>query len=208
LPRAQSAAHVHATERKRPEAAVRGLPRGVDGLQLSMPIEQLAQSYSVKPEDDPVASFLARLGKTADAAAIKGRSDAIGKQFFRVSSRKAALPRDATSADVRTITGVVYMIGIHYEDASPVASRWASVSAWYLAQLGNPTTTTESGVSWRDGRTRIDLEGRPTKLTPAAQNFLEKHDLHESSSTVINAFFVDTSLEQQVQRLEMQRNSK
>ena len=157
------------------------VPRGITGLELGMTPEQVGQLFAIKEDIDPVAALLTKYGKPEKGEAISQLNKALQKQFFRISSGAGKLPDGITSADVRTTHGVLYQIGLHYDETSVKKLGWQGITYPYIAKYGKPMKDTGTGYIWDDGRTRLDIE---------------------SSGSTINVFYTDQTLETEVKKSE------
>ena len=157
------------------------VPRGIDGLELGMTPEQVGQLFTVKEDQDPVASVLAKYNRPEADKAVSQQTEALQRRFFRISPGVGKLPDGVTSADARTSHNVVYQIRLHYDEASVKKMGWEGVTYPYLAKYGNPLENTGTVYLWDDGRTRLNIE---------------------FSGAVISVFFTDKALEVAMKREE------
>lgn len=160
------------------------VPRGITGLELGMTPEQVGQLFTIKEDIDPVVALLTKYGKPEDGKAISQQNKTLQKQFFRISSGVGKLQDGITSADVRTTHGVIYKIGLHYDDTSVKKLGWQGITYPYLAKYGKPMKDTGSGYIWDDDRSRLNIE---------------------SPGSVINVFFTDQMLETEVKKSEREK---
>lgn len=160
------------------------MPRGITGLELGMTPEQVGQLFTIKEDIDPVVALLTKYGKPEDGKAISQQNKTLQKQFFRISSGVGKLQDGITSADVRTTHGVIYKIGLHYDDTSVKKLGWQGITYPYLAKYGKPMKDTGSGYIWDDDRSRLNIE---------------------SPGSVINVFFTDQMLETEVKKSEREK---
>jgi hypothetical protein len=169
---------------KEQNAPTLNLSRGLAGLELGMTPEQVGQLFTVKEDTDPVAALLTKYGKPEDGNAISQQNKTLKKQYFRISSGVGKLPDGITSADAYSTHGILYQIGLHYDDASMKKLSWKDITYPYLAKYGKPVKDTGSGYVWDDGRSRLDIE---------------------SSGSMINVFFFDQILETEVKKSEREK---
>ncbi len=170
-----------ATSASSSEAGGISIPRGITGLEVGITPQQIGQLFTIKEDQDPVATLLKKYGKPDQAEAVSRQNETIQKRFFRVSSGVGKLPHGVTSADARATHNIVYEIGLHYDEASVKKIGWEGITYPYVAKYGKPSEDTGSGYVWKDGRTRLGIE---------------------ASGPLVNVFFTDVALEIEVKKEE------